>query len=112
MSEEEKMFWISVILVVLPLLVYFLPSFVAFARRHRQRVAIFLLNFLLGWTILGWIIALVWAATTDVERRPAGRKAPDPSSPAPRDRSGQPDPAERFLSGAKRSGAEVQSPER
>jgi len=26
---------------------------------------IFLLNFLLGWTLVGWIIAQVWAAKVD-----------------------------------------------
>ena len=33
--------------------VYFLPSLIAFAREHKNRLAIFLLNLLLGWTVLG-----------------------------------------------------------
>ena len=28
--------------------------------------AILLLNFFLGWTMIGWIVALVWAVKTDV----------------------------------------------
>jgi hypothetical protein len=40
---------------------YFLPTIVAWLRYHRQAVAIFVLNLLLGWTVLGWIAALVWA---------------------------------------------------
>ena len=47
---------------------YFLPTLVAGYRRHRQTLAICLLNLLLGWTGLGWIAALVWSATA-VERR-------------------------------------------
>ena len=53
----------------LVLALYFLPTIVALARSHHNAVAIFLLNLLLGWTGLGWIVALVWSATN---RRPAG----------------------------------------
>lgn len=41
------------------LLAYPLPTIIAFARKHRQRFAILLLNLLTGWTIIGWIGALV-----------------------------------------------------
>lgn len=41
--------------------VYFLPSFIAFSRDHKNKVAIFLLNLLLGWTVLGWVGSLVWS---------------------------------------------------
>ena len=43
--------------------VYFLPSFIAFLRAHKNRFAIFLINLLLGWTVLGWVWALVWSLT-------------------------------------------------
>jgi hypothetical protein len=42
---------------------YLLPAIVACTRAHQSALAIFLLNLLLGWTVLGWIVALVWAAT-------------------------------------------------
>ncbi|MGA7219979.1 MAG: superinfection immunity protein [Candidatus Sulfotelmatobacter sp.] len=45
---------------------YFLPSIIALARSKRDITAIVLLNFFLGWTVIGWIVALVWAAKTDV----------------------------------------------
>lgn len=51
------------LLTFLVLAIYFLPSLVATLRKHHQAGAIFVLNLLLGWTLLGWIIALVWAAT-------------------------------------------------
>ncbi|MBK6589886.1 MAG: superinfection immunity protein [Acidobacteria bacterium] len=40
---------------------YFLPSIVAVASSHPQTAAIVLLNLFLGWTFVGWVIALVWA---------------------------------------------------
>jgi len=45
------------------LTLYFVPSFVAASRGHQNRVAIFALNLLLGWTFLGWVGALVWSLT-------------------------------------------------
>jgi Superinfection immunity protein len=45
---------------------YFLPSIVAFARSKRDSASIFILNLLLGWTAIGWVIALVWSLRADV----------------------------------------------
>ena len=42
---------------------YFLPLIIAWWRRHHNTLAIFVLNFFLGWTIVGWVAALVWAVT-------------------------------------------------
>lgn len=58
---------------ILLLSLYFLPAIIASARVHHNRLAIWVLNLLLGWTALGWIAALVWAFTSV---RPA---APGPS---------------------------------
>lgn len=41
---------------------FFLPTIIAGARSHNV-VAIFLLNFFFGWTVIGWFWALIWAAT-------------------------------------------------
>jgi hypothetical protein len=45
---------------------YFLPSIIALARSKRDLLAIFLLNLFLGWSVIGWIVTLVWAAKSDV----------------------------------------------
>ena len=45
---------------------YFLPSLIALARSKRDLLSIFLLNLFLGWSVIGWIIALVWALKHDV----------------------------------------------
>ncbi len=45
---------------------YFLPAIIAFARSKRDAGAILVLNFFLGWTAIGWVIALVWALKADV----------------------------------------------
>jgi hypothetical protein len=45
---------------------YFLPTILAFARNKRDTAAILLLNLFLGWTMIGWVVALVWAVKTDI----------------------------------------------
>jgi hypothetical protein len=47
-------------------LFYFLPAILAFARNKRDTTSILLLNLSLGWTFVGWVIALVWALKQDV----------------------------------------------
>ena len=44
---------------------YFLPSIIALARSKRDILAIFLLNLFLGWSVIGWVVALIWAAKHD-----------------------------------------------
>jgi hypothetical protein len=52
---------------VLLLLGYLLPALVALWRQNRQWRAITVLNLLLGWTFLGWVVALVWAFVQPAE---------------------------------------------
>jgi hypothetical protein len=47
--------------------VYSLPYYCACKYERNNRNAIGLLNFLLGWTVLGWVVALVWSAMEDKE---------------------------------------------
>ena len=50
----------------LPFLMYFLPSITALIKSKRDLLAIFLLNLFLGWSVIGWFVALIWAAKSDV----------------------------------------------
>jgi len=52
---------LELLLVVLIFAIYFLPSLIAFLRQHKNSLAIFLLNLFLGWTVLGWVVSLVWS---------------------------------------------------
>jgi ABC-type transport system involved in cytochrome c biogenesis permease component len=45
------------------LLLYLIPTIIAFGRRHHSRWAIMMTNLLLGWSGLGWIAALIWSLT-------------------------------------------------
>jgi hypothetical protein len=61
---------LSVILLIIALLTtYFLPTIIAIARNHHNGAAICVLNLLLGWTFVGWVIALVWSFTATPQSR-------------------------------------------
>ena len=97
-----------ILLILAPILfvavaLYFLPSILAKRRRHPRYQSILILNFLLGWTPIGWVVALVWALRrTSPETTPppipaeamggptvaspsnAGRVPPPPTAPVER----------------------------
>ena len=58
---------VGFIAIMVLLFIYFIPSFVAQNRDHRNRAAIAVANLFLGWTLLGWVICLIWASTANVE---------------------------------------------
>jgi hypothetical protein len=45
--------------------IHFLPTIIAALRNGRSVVGIFLLNLFLSWTIIGWVVALIWALTNE-----------------------------------------------
>lgn len=53
---------------------YFLPSIIG--KDKRDAMGIFLVNLLLGWTLIGWVVAFLWACASDrpayVQYAPAG----------------------------------------
>ena len=53
-------FWV---LITVASVLYFLPSVIAARRRHHNAGAIVVLNLFLGWTFLGWVLALVWSVS-------------------------------------------------
>ncbi len=55
----ESAFLIAVVFIFL----YVVPTIVAVSRLHHRLGAIVALNLLLGWTLLGWVAAMVWALT-------------------------------------------------
>ncbi len=50
-----------VILSGICLAIYLIPTIIAFARKVPSSLAIAVLNIFLGWSIIGFIIALVWS---------------------------------------------------
>lgn len=60
---------------------YFAPSIVAATRKRANLTSIVLLNIFLGWTLVGWVVALVWAYSTPTPAMVA--PSPEPPSVTP-----------------------------
>ncbi|HEY6946157.1 MAG TPA: superinfection immunity protein [Candidatus Acidoferrum sp.] len=70
------------IVMLVSLFLYFLPAFLA--RKRSDFTSILLLNLLAGWTFIGWIIALIWALSSERQRQVPAQPvaAPPPQPPA------------------------------
>jgi hypothetical protein len=60
-STESGIAVAFIIAAILGAFIYFLPTFVAFKRQHEYRWVIFGINFIAGATIIGWLVAFIWA---------------------------------------------------
>jgi hypothetical protein len=40
---------------------YFLPAIIAISNKHTKSGLIFLINLLVGWTLIGWLACLIWS---------------------------------------------------
>ena len=60
---------------------YFLPLIVAANRSHVNTTGIALVNFFFGWTLIGWVVSLVWSVSA--QPKPAVTATPylRPSEP-------------------------------
>lgn len=66
--QEFKMelifgFFILISLFIV-LTITFIPVIIAMQRKHNDTLLIFFLIFLFGWTIIGWVGALIWSLSS------------------------------------------------
>jgi hypothetical protein len=55
------------VLCLIGFIAYWVPTLAANSNRHRNRAAIGMLNLFLGWTFIGWVVALLWADNDNCE---------------------------------------------
>ena len=58
---------ILLVVVGISVFFYFIPTVVAQARKSAKLWGIFFVNLFFGWTLVGWVLALVWAVSSDTE---------------------------------------------
>jgi Superinfection immunity protein len=61
--------FLIIVIAILGGCFYFLPTVISSIRHSEHSSGIFWVNCLFGWTVLGWIAALIWAVTEKVEER-------------------------------------------
>lgn len=72
----------GLVFIGLVCVIYPLPSIIAFAKRHRNRWVILVINIAFGATVIGWLIALVWALNkVDAPVRGGIKYDPQPHDP-------------------------------
>lgn len=57
----ELVYGSYLVLAAASFFIYILPMIVALKRRHENYTSIFLINLLLGWTGIVWVVCLIWA---------------------------------------------------
>lgn len=51
----------AILVLLFALAVYLIPTIIAFARGHASKWGIGVLNIILGWSLVFWVVALIWA---------------------------------------------------
>jgi hypothetical protein len=54
------------LIIIVSIAVYLIPTFIAFKRGKANKGAVLAINLFLGWSLIGWVVALVWALKVDV----------------------------------------------
>jgi Superinfection immunity protein len=54
----------AVFVVIIVIGAYFLPTIVAVARKVTNQGSVAVINFFLGWTLIGWVVARAMACRT------------------------------------------------
>jgi len=71
-----------IVLFTLIIAAYCLPAIIAFSRRHHNRWVILAINLAFGATLIGWVIALVWALNkVDAPVKGGWKYDPQPNDP-------------------------------
>ena len=73
----------GIMMIGIGIVAYFIPGIIAGVRRHRKASLIFLVNLFLGWSVLGWIFALVWAFRANTPAEAVSVPPPLPTTPSP-----------------------------
>lgn len=53
----------NIVVLLIVAIIYLIPGLNASSRKHPSAGGIWLLNIFFGWTVLGWLIALIWSAS-------------------------------------------------
>jgi uncharacterized membrane protein len=55
----------TILMLMAIVLIYMLPTFIAFGREHPRRQDVAVVNIILGWTLIGWLVAFLWATLAE-----------------------------------------------
>ncbi|MCY3914168.1 MAG: superinfection immunity protein [Chloroflexi bacterium] len=70
---------LAAIVIICGSFLYFSPSIVAHLKEHKRTASIFLVNLILGWTVIGWVVVWIWMLRTMPKTTESGRRSLQPS---------------------------------
>ena len=57
------LFIVAILLIFVIFYIYFLPANIAYSKNHENKIAILVLNIILGYTGIAWLILFFWACS-------------------------------------------------
>lgn len=63
--------WWSLVMLLAIVGLYLLPTIIAFDRKVVNKWSVAVINILLGWTLVGWAVALAFAVRDSTNKQPA-----------------------------------------
>ncbi|HWB50431.1 MAG TPA: superinfection immunity protein [Stellaceae bacterium] len=57
----------TILMLLAVIIIYLLPTVIAYGREHPRRQEVLVLNLLLGWTLIGWFVVFLWASLARTE---------------------------------------------
>ena len=69
------LFIVAILIIFVIFYIYFLPANIAYSKNHENKIAILVLNIILGYTGIAWLILFFWACSAtnnyiEVEKTP------------------------------------------
>ena len=77
---------LSIVILLIALIVYFIPTWLALRWQHSKRIWIIVFSLTLGWTFLGWLLAMSWVCREAPGYRGQRANDDDPDSHLPHPR--------------------------
>lgn len=73
----------SAVVAIVGLVLYFIPTIIAIVRKAPNLGLVIVINLFLGWTLIGWVVALVMAASSTQPRVASVPGTPPTSATGP-----------------------------
>lgn len=61
---------LMIIMIVVLQFIYYIPAIIAMSKKRPDTLKIFIINLIVGWTFLGWVIVFVWVLITNSKQIP------------------------------------------
>ena len=65
----EKQVVMLILNIVILAIIYFIPTVISIIKKHTYKLYIICINIILGWTLIGWLVCLIWSLIDNKKNR-------------------------------------------